>query len=183
MLMYGVWTSILDQASCTTLFVCIDILDTHVAHLWPKPKGENMRNPAVNVLLIEDDDTEAVQRAFDKAKIANAITVAADGVEALKILRGEDGYGRLSRPYIILLDIQMPRMNGIDFLHTIRRDPELKSSVVFVLTTSDNQEDMEAAYSEQVAGYFLKKKVGQAFFALPDLMKNYWRMVEWPIFT
>ena len=73
---------------------------------------------AVRVLLIEDDsiDAEAVERAFRKQRIANPITVARDGVEALSILRGTDGRERLVRPYLILLDLNMPRMNGIEFL-------------------------------------------------------------------
>lgn len=141
-----------------------------------------MPSPAVHILLVEDDDVDrqAVHRAFNTLKITNEITVATDGYEALNILRGEGGHKRLPRPYIILLDIQMPRMNGIEFLRVLRQDLELKTSIVFVLTTSDNQEDMADAYNEQVAGYFLKKKVGEEFLALPDLMKNYWRMVEWP---
>ena len=146
------------------------------------PSGREMPNSNVHVLVVEDDeiDIEAVQRAFDVLKITNAITVASDGVEALNVLRGDGGYTRLSRPYIILLDIQMPRMNGLEFLRTLRQDEGLKSSVVFVLTTSDNQDDMKAAYNQQVAGYFLKQKVAEEFLALPELMENYWRMVEWP---
>lgn len=141
-----------------------------------------MPQTAVNVLLVDDDDidSQAVQRAFDKLNIANVITVASDGYEALNILRGEGGHERLPQPYVILLDINMPRMNGLEFLHALRQDETLKSSVVFVLTTSDNQEDMMAAYSEKVAGYFLKQKVGQEFLSLPELMKRYWRVAVWP---
>lgn len=141
-----------------------------------------MPDSAVKVLLVEDDDVDsyAVQRAFQKLNIDNVITTASDGYEALNILRGEGGYDQLTQPYVILLDINMPRMNGLEFLHTLRRDVELKSSVVFVLTTSDNQEDMLAAYGEQAAGYFLKKNVGQEFLTLPELMNTYWRMAVWP---
>lgn len=141
-----------------------------------------MPNRQVHVLLVEDDeiDTYAVQRAFAAAKITNEITVARDGYEALNILCGHNGYKRLPRPYIILLDLNMPRMNGIEFLHALRRDSELKSSVVFMLTTSSTQEDMSAAYNEQVAGYFLKQNVGHEFLALPQLFENYWKVVEFP---
>jgi len=141
-----------------------------------------MSGQSVQVLLVEDDalDAQAIQRAFDKLKIANHITVASDGVEALDRLRGENGYERLQRPYVILLDINMPRMDGITFLKTIRDDNELKTSIVFVLTISDHEKHMTAAYNEQIAGYFLKKNVGEEFLALPELIRKYWRLVEFP---
>jgi len=136
----------------------------------------------VNVLLVEDDDvdTESMQRAFEKLQLANPLTVASDGYDALNILRGDGGYESLPQPYIIILDIQMPRMNGIEFLHALRQDSKLKSTVVFVLTTSDHNEDMLAAYGEQAAGYFLKKNAGQEFNVLPGLIKNYCQLVTWP---
>lgn len=136
----------------------------------------------VHILMVEDDevDLEAALRAFDQKKITNPLTVAGDGLEALDILRGQNGHERLPRPYIILLDLNMPRMNGIEFLKHLRNDPELKSSVVFVLTTSKNEEDIMAAYQLHVAGYFLKATLGQQVFELPQLMQNYWRIVELP---
>lgn len=141
-----------------------------------------MSSQAVHILLVEDDevDIEATYRAFDSMKIANALTVAQDGIEALDRLRGTNGYERLPRPYIILLDINMPRMNGLEFLDALREDAELKASIVFVLTTSSRQEDMLAAYNEQVAGYFLKTKIGHGLLELPKLLKSYWRIVEFP---
>lgn len=141
-----------------------------------------MQGSAVHILLVEDDevDIEAVKRAFTKLRIANPLTVANNGLEALNILRGQGGYARLPRPYIILLDLNMPLMNGIEFLEALRADSELKPSIVFVLTTSDQQEDMLAAYHEQVAGYFLKRNVGVEFLAVPQLITSYWRIVEFP---
>jgi CheY-like chemotaxis protein len=141
-----------------------------------------MPHSAVNVLLVEDDDvdTESMQRAFAKFHLANPLTVAIDGYDALDILRGDGGNESLPQPYIIILDLQMPRMNGLEFLHALRQDSKLKSSVVFVLTTSDNEEDMLAAYGEQAAGYFLKKNAGQEFSVLPGLIQNYCQMVAWP---
>lgn len=137
---------------------------------------------SVHILLVEDDgvDVEAALRAFATSKITNPVTVVGDGLEALDVLRGQNGRERLPRPYIILLDLNMPRMNGIEFLQKIRRDPELKTSVVFVLTTSDNDSDMIAAYNLHVAGYFLKRTLGQQVFDLPQMMQNYWRIVELP---
>lgn len=141
-----------------------------------------MHNRTIHILLVEDDDVDAevVQRSFEKLKLLNPITCANDGIEALQMLRGEGGHERVPRPYIILLDINLPRMNGLEFLHNLRQDDELKHSVVFVLTTSSNEADMRAAYEDHVAGYFLKKTVGEYILDLPILMKNYWRVVEFP---
>src|SRR4051812_14123034 len=108
------------------------------------------------------------------------MTVVGNGYEALEALRGEHGHVPLPRPYIVLLDLNLPLMNGIEFLQQLRLDQELKSSVVFVVTTSDSHADMAAAYSFQVAGYFLKSSVERVSFNLPQMMKQYWRMVELP---
>lgn len=136
----------------------------------------------VHLLLIEDDqvDAEAIQRALRQQRIANPFIVVPDGVEALKALRGEDGYDPVPRPYLILLDLNMPRMNGIEFLQAIRQDPELQRSIVFVLTTSDREEDKLAAYEEHVAGYILKSRAGEDFLEVVKLLRTYWRIVEFP---
>jgi CheY-like chemotaxis protein len=136
----------------------------------------------IHILLVEDDDidAEAVMRGFVTQKIANPFTLVRDGVEALAVLRGENGYPRVPRPYMILLDINMPRMNGIEFLQTLRRDPELRKSVVFVLTTSNRDEDIMAAYDEQIAGYLLKSRAGRDFVELVSMLDSYWRIVEFP---
>ena len=136
----------------------------------------------VHILLIEDDevDTEAIVRALRSRSIDNPITVAADGLEALAALRGEDGHERVPRPYLVLLDINLPRMNGIEFLQDLRRDEELARSVVFVVTTSDRAEDKIAAYDNQVAGYIHKSSVGKDYHGLANLIDAYWRVVDLP---
>ncbi len=141
-----------------------------------------MQSEMVQVLLVEDDevDAEIVKRSFARLKINNPITIARDGVEALNMLRGEAGYKRLPRPYLVLLDIKMPRMNGLEFLHAIRQDDELDQSIVFVLTTSNDQADMRDAYASHVAGYFLKTDAGDSILALPTLMQYYWQIAEFP---
>jgi CheY-like chemotaxis protein len=141
-----------------------------------------MQFEATHILLVEDDevDAEAIVRSFRKEKIANPIWIACDGLEALQFLRGEAGRTRIPSPYLILLDINMPRMNGIEFLHSLRRDPELKSSIVFVLTTSNRDEDKLAAYDEQIAGYVLKQRAGENFINLVNMLDSFWRIVEFP---
>lgn len=136
----------------------------------------------VNILLVEDDelDVDAATRAFKKAKIANPIITAEDGKVALDYLRGENGRQRIARPYIVLLDLNMPRMTGLEFLEEVRNDPILTDSIVFVLTTSDADRDRWTAYEKHVAGYILKSNVGEGFIQLISLLDNYWKIVELP---
>lgn len=136
----------------------------------------------VTILLVEDDqvDAEAIRRAFQRARIANPVVVANDGVEGLDLLRGTNGAEKLQRPYMVLLDLNLPRLNGIEFLEELRDDPELHDSVVFVLTTSDDDRDKVAAYDQHVAGYMTKGRVGEDFIELINMLDHYWRIVEMP---
>lgn len=141
-----------------------------------------MVRPLLHILLVEDDyvDAEQLRRAFQQQRLPNPVTHVIDGVDALQVLRGEGGYARLPRPYLILLDINMPRMNGLEFLQALRRDAELKRSVVFVLTTSARDEDIMAAYNAQIAGYLLKANMQQDFLALLTFLNLYHVLVEIP---
>ncbi|MBX3011469.1 MAG: response regulator [Caldilineaceae bacterium] len=141
-----------------------------------------MKSQPVHILLVEDDeiDAEAIVRGFQKQQIDLSITVVSDGIEAINALRGEGGYERVPAPYFILLDLNMPRMNGIEFLQALRQDPQLKSSIVFVLTTSNSDKDKLAAYREQIAGYLLKQRSGVNFADLVNMLEHYWRVVEFP---
>jgi CheY-like chemotaxis protein len=136
----------------------------------------------LNILLVEDDDgdAKAVKRAFSKAEITNTITRAEDGVEALDILRGKNGHNTLSAPYILLLDLNMPRMDGFELLATLRADDRLKKTIVFILTTSKRDEDKNLAYNKNVAGYIVKETAGRDFLKLVDMIGNYWCLVELP---
>ncbi len=136
----------------------------------------------VNILLLEDDDgdAKAIKRALRKAKVANPITRAIDGVEALEILEGRNGKPQLPGPHLLLVDINMPRMDGIEFLRELRSKPGLKRSIAFVLTTSARDEDIIAAYDLNVAGYVLKNNAGSDFLELIELLDCYWRVVRFP---
>ena len=81
-----------------------------------------MNGKPVTILLVEDDDIDAetVRRALEELKIGNPLRVARDGLEGLEILRGENGHEAIEKPYLILLDLNMPRMNGLEFLAAIR---------------------------------------------------------------
>jgi CheY-like chemotaxis protein len=139
-----------------------------------------MTSRPATVLLVDDDeiDCETVQRAFRKLQLSNPITVAQDGVEALEILRTpENG---VPRPYLILLDLNMPRMGGLEFLEELRRDELLHDSIVFVLTTSDAERDKRAAYEHHVAGYMVKSNLGDGFADLARVLGQYTQTVEFP---
>jgi CheY-like chemotaxis protein len=134
----------------------------------------------VSILLVDDDDVDVmgVHRALKKLKIVNPIVRARDGIEGLALLRDPSA---VPRPYIILLDLNMPRMNGLEMLAELRRDPMLTSSVVFVLTTSKADEDIVEAYQQHVAGYIIKSQVGEGFLRVVEMLDQYWRVVELPM--
>jgi CheY-like chemotaxis protein len=138
-------------------------------------------NP-IRILLVEDDDGDAraVVRTFEKARIGNPIVRALDGIEALEMLRGTGKQPKLAAPYLLLVDLNMPRMDGIQLVTAIREDPELHDTIIFMLTTSNRAEDKEAAYSLNVTGYILKEKAGEDFLKLFTLVDTYWRIVEMP---
>lgn len=141
---------------------------------------EPARYREATILLVEDDDVDvmAVERALKKLKVANRIVRARDGLEALALLRDSQA---VNRPYIILLDINMPRMNGIEMLAELRQDEHLCGAVVFVLTTSKSDEDKVAAYRKNIAGYIVKEQLGDGFLRIMEMIDHYWRVVELPI--
>ena len=110
------------------------------------------------------------------AAVVNPLFRARDGVEALELLRS----GAVARPYLILLDLNMPRMGGLEFIAEVRQDPRLSNSVVFVLTTSKSDEDLSAAYRSHVAGYIVKSEIGDSFGNLVQMLDAYWQIVELP---
>lgn len=133
------------------------------------------------LLHVEDDDIclMGLNRAFKAAKIAHSVSFAHDGIEALEMLRGTNGRPRLPRPCLILLDLNLPRMDGTEFLKELRSDEELKRSIVFIMTTSDADEDKMKAYDLGVAGYILKSSAN-SFSEATALLHAYCRVVEFP---
>jgi CheY-like chemotaxis protein len=131
---------------------------------------------AVNILLVEDDeiDVRAFLWTFEQLKIANPVIVAKDGVEGWEKLKS------LPRPYLIVMDINMPRMNGLELLKKIRDSEEFRDSIVFVLTTSTDEQDKFDAYNLNVAGYMVKSDMGASFNRAISMVENYWKVVELP---
>ena len=122
-------------------------------------------NDAV-ILLVEDDrvDIMTVQRAMKKIDIGNPLYVARTGVEALGMLRG-DGYPKIEpAPSLILLDLNLPKMGGIEFLKELRADPALRSLPVIVLTSSNEPRDRAAAFEYEVDDYIVKPHSFDEFY-------------------
>jgi CheY-like chemotaxis protein len=142
-----------------------------------------MTSKVLNILLVEDDELDVmnVQRAFKKNNIANPLFVAGNGVEALAMLRHQaEGSNLPGERRIILLDLNMPRMNGIEFLRELRADPELRPIPVIVLTTSDEERDKVEAYNLNVAGYILKPVTLINFVETMATLNKYWMLSELP---
>ena len=133
----------------------------------------------VNILLVEDDQVDIlnVRRAFLKHNITNPLFVAENGVEGLEMLR--NGAVPPTRR-IVLLDLNMPMMNGIEFLRALRADPELRLTPVVVLTTSNDERDRTEAYNLNVAGYILKPVTFMNFGDVMTTLNKYWALVELP---
>lgn len=133
----------------------------------------------LNILLVDDDSVDVlnVKRAFTKANIANPLFVAGNGLEALELLRSGSvpEHNRL-----VLLDLNMPKMNGIEFLQELRKDPALATTSVVVLTTSNEERDKIDAYRLNVAGYLLKPVTFVNFVDVMATLNKYWSLVELP---
>ena len=138
-----------------------------------------MTEKMLNILLVEDDqvDVMTVKRAFDKNRIANPLFVANNGAEALDMLRSKQ---IPDERRIVLLDLNMPRMNGLEFLRELRADAKLQSTVVVVLTTSNDERDKFEAYNLNVAGYLLKPVTFVNFVEVMAALNKYWTLVELP---
>jgi CheY-like chemotaxis protein len=143
-----------------------------------------MEERIINILLVEDDEVDVmnVKRAFKKYNITNPLYIAGNGIEALAMLRSQDGQPPQvpDNRRLILLDLNMPKMNGLEFLHEIRQDEELKRTPVIVLTTSDEDKDRIEAYNLNVAGYILKPVTFTNFAEVMVALNKYWALCEMP---
>jgi CheY-like chemotaxis protein len=139
-----------------------------------------MQDQLLHILLVDDDEVDVmnVQRAFKRNNIINPLYVARNGLEALSILRGEGDVNMPDSRRLVLLDLNMPRMNGLEFLRELRSDPALRPLTVVVLTTSDDDRDKVEAYQFNVAGYILKPVTFPAFVEAMATLNKYWSISE-----
>lgn len=136
----------------------------------------NTRDEVVNILLVDDDDAtrELVCRGLKKAGATFPVTPAEDGREALEILRGVSPARHIDAPLVVLLDLNMPRMNGFEFLRELHGDTDLRHTPVFVLTSSDADTDRRRACdSGCVSGYMVKSQVGPQYSKLAAFLTSY----------
>ena len=136
-----------------------------------------MRN-SKPILLVEDDsvDTMTVKRALGELKVENTLVCAVDGEEALEYL----GDRASKNPCVILLDLNMPRMNGFEFLRIIKADKVLKKIPVIVLTTSREKREVEEGFEFGVAGYMIKPVDYKKFVETIAVINQYWSLSHLP---
>ncbi len=140
------------------------------------------QHKTVNFLIVDDDKVSilAMRRALKKLKIVNPVQIAHDGREALEILRGDAGQDKIAPPYLVTLDLNMPRMGGLEFLEEVRKDPQLHNAIIFVLTTSDAPVDIASAYEKNIAGYLLKDNASESLAKAFDMINTFSRIVVLP---
>jgi len=142
-----------------------------------------MEDRHLNLLLVDDDavDVKNVERAFQKNNLANSLYVASNGLEALAMLRGKGPMSKVpAQRCLILLDLNMPKMGGIEFLRELRADDNLRAIPVIVLTTSDEDSDKVKAYNLNVAGYILKPLMLAKFVEAIATLNQYWMLNAMP---
>jgi CheY-like chemotaxis protein len=141
-----------------------------------------MAEQQIQIVLIDDDevDIEAVARILRKHRLAHELVTFSNGSDAKNALAGSFGVELTKQPYLILLDLNMPRMNGIELLDWLRTQPHLCRSIVFAFTTSEAQQDCKAAYDRQVAGYLVKSHLGSGYAALARMLDAYTQNILFP---
>jgi len=132
----------------------------------------------VNILLVEDNpnDVEITRRALEKGQVRNELTVARDGQEALDILFGS-GNGSVPRPGLILLDLNLPKVDGREVLEKIKADPKLRRIPVIVLTISTSEEDIARTYDLGVNTFISKPVRFEDFIKVVTTIKEYWIVI------
>lgn len=139
----------------------------------------------INILLVEDNDldVEILRRGLKKIGATGALIRARDGAEALEILERNTVEKILPHPYVILLDINMPRMNGHEFLAALRETEPLNDARVFVFTTSDSKKDVALAYKKNANGYIVKPNTSSELNDILMSLKQFWDICEHPVST
>lgn len=136
----------------------------------------------MNILLVEDNDLdiEILKRSLKKIGSASSLVCARDGIEAIQLLEDDLIEPKLPRPFVILLDINMPRMDGHEFLQAIRASEGLSNAQVFVFTTSDSKKDIDRAYKNHASGYIVKPNSSSELQNVLQALQAFWSKCELP---
>jgi CheY-like chemotaxis protein len=130
----------------------------------------------IEILLVEDNEPDILLtlEAFEDARVPNRLHVARDGVEALRFLRREGEHTAAPRPDLILMDINMPRKNGLEVLEEIKADADLSSIPVLMLTTSQAEDDVRLSYQRHASGYVVKPVGFENFLSAIRAFEDFW---------
>ena len=130
------------------------------------------------ILLLEDDDLDAMilTRALRTLNVRNEIIRAEDGEKGLSYLLNDNSV----RPYLILLDLNMPKMNGLEFLKKVKNDPKLRMIPIVVITTSERPPDIDASFENGASGYMIKNPEFKQFVEILKTTEQYWRFSKAP---
>jgi CheY-like chemotaxis protein len=141
-----------------------------------------MANAPLRILLIEDDevDSEYLQRCLRRHESTLAVSAVTTATAALDRLRSQGAGEALLPPWVLLLDLSLPGISGLEFLRLLRQDPNLRQHIVFVVGGSASDQEIAAAYDLQVAGYFLKGQLGEDCALLLSFLNAYQRLVTLP---
>ncbi|MFX1536559.1 MAG: response regulator [Promethearchaeota archaeon] len=141
-------------------------------------EAETKMNKKKPILFVEDDrvDAMAARRAFKEINVPNEVIIVSTGEEALSFLKDEN----TQKPGVVVLDLNMPRMNGLEFLKIIKQDEVLKTIPVVVLTTSDEERDIIESFSWSVAGYMVKPAEYAKFVEVLRIITRYWTLSKLP---
>ncbi len=137
----------------------------------------------IKVMLVDDDEVDFmnVKRAFKKNNLEHTLEYQPNGLDAIKYLKSVEN--SVDLPQVVLLDINMPKMNGHEFLAELRADDSLKHIVVYVLTTSSQNSDIDKAYQKQVSGYFVKPLDFEEFKSTVKKLDELWVVQKFPDFS
>ena len=138
-----------------------------------------MSGTPITVLMVDDDkgDVDLTMAALEETKLANEFFTVGDGIECMRFLRQEGEYAGSPRPDVILLDLNMPRMNGLETLAAIRADPALRTIPVVVLTTSAADEDVVKSYTLSANCYVTKPVDLDRFMYVVQKIEEFWVQV------
>jgi len=145
--------------------------------------AQHLRCQAIEILLVEDNpgDVRLIREAFRDSKTINQLHAVPDGNEALAYLRKEGAYRSATRPNLILLDLNLPRMDGRDVLSELKADPQLRGIPVVIVTSSKVQEDIVKSYDHQANCYITKPLDLEKFFEVVKAIEYFWvSIVELP---